>query len=340
VGQGISVLVQTGVTLSGQDMAAMMCTASLLLCCATLAVEVHPDWKLLTDFTTDYTAFEPLSFSKPLVNESGTLHVNLLSGGVKVQSNSNIELPQLAEEMRGVAYVGTRVKGHAEFRMNAEKGFASVRAKLEALEALEFCVKLSVPPQLFQLGLARVRQVLPAEEQRAQQTIAEIPHESGVVDGKSVAIYPLPRGGSVSLLPTGVPVEFKKGASVMKFTDWHAGAGEIDEQDCHAITASEFLATPSGMEMLAVLDRGMAALGAMAEYIHGGGAAPPKPSVLVRHAAKEELARMYASQSLSRASVAAAAGGVAGALLAATAVVAVLKPSRRLLEEPLLSTTA
>jgi len=338
VGQGISVLVQTGVTLSGQDMAAMMCTASLLLCCATLAVEVHPDWKLLTDFTTDYTAFEPLSGSKPLVNESGTFHVNLLSGKVKFQSNGNIELPPRA---RAVAFVGPLVTGHAEFRMNAEKGFASVRAKFEAREALEFCVKLNVPPQLFQLGLARVRQALPAVEQRAQQKLALAPHESGVVDGKGVAIYPLGRFESVSLLPTGVPVEFKKmGATVMKFTDWHAGAGEIDEQDCHAITASEFLAAPGGMEMLAVLDRSMAALGTMAEYIHGGGVAPPKPSVLVRHAAREELARTYASQSLSRASMAAAAGGVAGALLAATAVVAVLKPSRRLLKEPLLSTSA
>jgi len=327
-----------------------MCTASLLLCCATLAVEVHPDWKLLTDFTTDYTAFEPFYGSpfygpkpKPVGNESGTFHVNLLSGGVKVQSSGSIELPPPVERMRGAAFVGPLVTGHAEFRLNAEKGFASVRAKLEALEALEFCVKLNVPPQLLQLGLARVRQRLPVVEQLVQQKLALLPHEDGVVDGESVAIYPLPGPGlrSVSFLPNGVPVEYKTmGVTAMKFKDWHAGAGEIDEQDCHAITPSEFLATPGGMEMLVVLDRGMAALGTMAEYIHGGGVAPPKPSVLVRRAAKEELARMHASQSLSRASMAAAAGGVAGALLAATAVVAVLKPSRRLLEEPLLSTTA
>lgn len=332
-------------------MASMMCTVSLLLLCAALAVEVHPNWSLLTDFTADYTSASlgflslgPALGPAPGGNEAGTFHVNVLSGAMKVRANGSIDLPPPSKEMPFAAYLGPTVKGHGEFRLNVEKGFASVRARYEAVEALELCVKINLPPALLQNGLAQLKQALPAAEQQVQQTLAHAPKESGVVDGKSVATFsvgPEQNYASLSLLPNGVPVEFGvKGVFVTKFTNWHAGAGEIDEQDCHAVTASEFLATPGGMEMLGVLDRGMAALGTMSQYLHAGSMLSPQASVLVRHAAKEELAQMYADQSLSRASVTVAAGGVAGALLVATAVIAVLKPSRRLLEEPLISTAA
>merc|ERR1719210_3324544 len=102
------------------------------------------------------------------------------------------------------------------------------------------------------------------------------------------------------------------GVPVLQFTNWHAGAGEVDEVGCNAKTpATELLAAPGGLEVLQNLDRVVGALETLSSRIGTGEALAPKPSVLVRDAAREELAQMRAASALSGPKVA-VVGGVAG----------------------------
>jgi len=235
---------------------------------------------------------------------------------------------------------------HAEFRFDATNGFASTRMHMdvplnpnqpEPKASLEFCVKLNVPPGIVPVGAAE--QKLPMEEERIQKALNQAPHSDGIVDGQSVAIFANPRSPlAFKLLHNGVPVEVDLvRIPVLRFTNWHEGAGDIQEAGCNAHTSAiELLTTPGGKEVLEGLDRAMDALEMMSHLTPAGNILPPKPSVLIRDAANEELTQMQGAWTFSWASTA-VMGGIAGAFASAVIFGAVLRPNRQLLKEPLIS---
>lgn len=325
-----------------------------LLCRATVAHEIKVDWNLLTDFSTDYAldtkALNYIS-SRPLgaVDEHGVIQFDIHTMRMQIKADGSFVLPPPRGPPRPSApeqfLAGKNVSYHAEFRFDATNGFASTRMHMDAplmpnqpepKVSFELCVKLNVPPGLVPVGA--VEQKLPMEEEKIQNQLDKIPHRDGTVDGQSVAIIDNPPSPLVfKLLHNGVPVEVDlAGIPVLRFTSWHEGAGNIQEAGCNAHTSAiELLTTPGGKEVLEGLDRAMAALEMMSQLTPAGNILLPKPSVLIRDAANEELTQMQGARTFSWASTA-VMGGIAGAFASAAIFAAVLRPNRQLLKEPLL----
>jgi len=331
----------------------------LLLCRAIVAHEIQPDWNLLTDFTTNY-ALDSKTLSQmsggrlAAKEEHGVIQLDIHQQRMQVKTDGSVVLPQLpppGEFRPHPPYppflAGQNISYHAEFRFDATNGFASTRMHLDAHGnlnvpplSLEFCVKLNVPPNIFPLG-AMVEQKLPKIEENIQNFWDTEPHHDGTVDGQSVAIYeapPQPLPISLSFLFNGVPVEADfGGVPLLSFTNWHEGAGIIQEAGCNSHTSAlELLTKPGGAEMLDALDRAMLALEMVSKFTPAGNFLPPKPSVLVRDVAQEQLSQMQSAGSFSWASTA-VIGGIAGAFASAAIVWAVWQPNKQLLKEPLIS---
>jgi len=329
--------------------------ASLLLCRAIVSQKVKPDWNLLTDFTTNYAVntkmLSQMSGGRMAAKEEhGVVQLDIHQMRMQVKADGSVVLPPLPppDEYHPPAppYVqflmGKNISYHAEFRFDATNGFASTRMHLDVHGnppiSSEFCVKLNVPPGILPVG-AMVGQKLPQTEEKIQEFFDTEPHSDGIVDGQKVAIYSDPQTPlSLKFLLNGVPVEADYfGMPVLSFTDWHEGAGSIQEAGCNSHTsAMELLTKPGGAEMLEALDRAMVALEMMSKFTPAGNFLPPKPSLLVRDVAKEELSQMQGAGTFSWASTA-VMGGIAGAFVSAAIVGTLWRPNKQLLKEPLIT---
>jgi len=329
----------------------------LLLCRVTVAHEIKVDWNLLTDFTTNY-AVDTLALNhisprpEPAAKEHGVIQFDIHTMRMQIKADGSFVLPppypdpyeRVPPLYRFLA--DKNISFHAEFRFDATNGFASTRMHLdvpmtpsepEPKAALEFCVKLNVPPGLYPVGAVEHR--LQMQEEKIQEELNQVPHREEIVDGQSVAVFENPRDPwSVKILHNGVPVEVDLARiPVLRFTNWHEGAGSIQEAGCNAHTSAiELLTTPGGKEVLEGLDRAMDALEMMSHLTPAGNILPPKPSVLIRDAANEELTQMQGTWTFSSVSTA-VVGGIAGAFASAAIAWAVLRPNRQPLKERLIS---
>lgn len=330
--------------------------ALLLFFPAIFAQKVKPDWNLLTDFTTNYAVntkmLSQMSGGKMAAKEEqGVIQLDIHQMRMQVKADgSGVLLPlpppdQFPPPSNVPPYaqilMGKNISYHAEFRFDATNGFGSTRMHLDVHGnpelSLEFCVKLNVPPGILPVG-ALVRQKLPQTEEKIQKFFDTEPHHDGIVEGQKVAIYGDEKRLSLKFLLNGVPVEADlAGKPVLSFANWHEGAGSIQEAGCNSHTsAMELLTKPGGTDMLEALDRSMAALEMMSKFTPAGNFLPPKPSVLVRDVAKEELSQMQVAGTFSWASTA-VMGGIVGAFISAAIVMTVWRPNKHLLKEPLIT---
>lgn len=331
----------------------MKCAVLFLSCRFALAVEVDPDWDLLTDFTTDYKLdseawpqhhnhyyqdyddYDPHEGNLPVTGvEHGTIQFDFNTEKIQVKADFSATVvdPKILPP-------GDNITGHGEFTFDGTKTFASVRGVINApiprvpmpgaTVALEFCIKVNVPPGLFPPSFVFQKKLSEIEE-KVTRGLASMPHSDGELGGQSVVVYTSPNGeASFALLPNGVPVDFEiKGKPLIQFSGWSKGAGDIQEVGCHSqSSASELLATPGGTELLERLDKAIAALETMSQLTAAGKILPPKPSVLVKYAAKEELAQMRFASSFPWTTTA-ILGGIAGVLISTGVVMAARRPGR------------
>lgn len=335
-----------------------------------VAREIQFDWPLLTDFTTEYSfndkylaqnsgrLFPPTESQEhiPEEKEHGVIQFDLNTERLQIKADGEIQVPQDANCPLNKLGI-TSIQGHGEVRFNGKSGFASTRGKYTANGfALEFCIKANVPQGMIPPSNVLLDGKLQEKEQQIQAQVNQIPHKDVTLQGQNVAMF---SGGPphqktkvyVGLLHNGVPVGVDISDSqpsddmdhkpLLMVKNWHSGAGDIEEVDCHSETSAiDLLATPGGIEMLEHLDSVVGSFQSLSSYTLAAQVLPPKPSLLVRHAAKEELAQINKTTPVLSGTLTAIVGGVSGALVSAAVVMAMLRPSRDLRREPLISDDA
>jgi hypothetical protein len=175
--------------------------------------------------------------------------------------------------------VGTE---HASITFSAPGNFASMRfwenvntkdMGMGAGAELAACALVNFPPGLLdtiddgpngEQGVEYLMRNLGLQLKQAEGAMNQMPHDEQVIDGKTVEVFQGPSGMFAGIEPDGSPfavgLQGDLSNPLIKFTDFTAGAGDIEEMSCKQIPTVEFLAHPKAPKAFAILGQIMKAI--------------------------------------------------------------------------------
>merc|ERR1711920_417324 len=151
---------------------------------------------------------------------------------------------------------GAKVSATESLAFDAKAGFISIRAKgtlttIVGPSDIEYCVKVNFPKGLLPPG-QMIMSKLDEKKTQIAGLLNSMPHTEVTVDGNEAALFTKsfrvgPDLNAVLMFDaTPVGFGFKPPAggawddAILKFSGWATGAGNIEEESCVQMSATEF----------------------------------------------------------------------------------------------------